>query len=302
MDRNKQSKIILFSTATLVIILLLLFSNFAKHKPSNSMLKDNFWASKTINNPINDIVYIGDSRVYRGINPKVIQAVFNNTLVGFNFGFSSAGLSPNFIIEGVKKLNPKGKKILMVGVSANSFYSESLQNEHFNEILNTPKKDLWVKKHIYPYISGLCSYSLSDVINVGSRKSYYENFNFESGFVSSCKFPIDTNSALKSYENHLKTDHIDTANIGELLTTFEKLKTQGYKIIFTRVPASFSMFQLEDKFSQSIIKIFEEKTKALGYKWIEHRPTQKTYDGSHLIDKYSIQYSKDIAQALKILK
>ena len=58
--------------------------------PSSPMMRDSFWAHKVNLVDKFDIVYTGDSRVYRGIDPETVESVVG--LKGFNYGFSSADL------------------------------------------------------------------------------------------------------------------------------------------------------------------------------------------------------------------
>jgi hypothetical protein len=298
-NKNQQAKIIISGILVLVILGIVFWINFIPKLSSNKMKKEIFWASKLIKNPTYDIVIIGDSRVYRGINPTIIETQLNNQYKCFNNAFSSAGLDSFYINQAIEKLNPNGKKVLLIGVSVNSFYPQALKNEHLRELMAESPKNLWVKKHIYPYLTDFSAYSFSDFLGFKTGKQYFETFNPQNGFVLSCNFPIDTNIAISPYEKYFNTHQLDTHAVQNFIKQLKILKNKNYTIVLMRLPASYTMFQIEDKASNNLIHQLKESTQNFGIQWIETEPTKYTYDGSHLIDKTTNQFSQAIGIQLK---
>jgi hypothetical protein len=298
-NKNHQAKIVILGILVMVIIGIVLWINFMPKLSSNKMKKEIFWSSKLIKNPTYDIVIIGDSRAYRGINPTIIETQLNNQFKCFNYAFSSAGLDSFYINQAIEKLNPNGKKVLLIGVSVNSFYPQALKNEHLKELMAESPKNLWVKKHVYGYITDFSAYSFSDFLGFKTGKQYYENFNPQNGFVMSCNFPIDTNAAISSYQKYFNSHQLDTIAVKNFIEQLKTLKNKKFTLVLMRIPASYSMFQIEDKASNDLINQLKQSTQSFGVQWLETEPTKHTYDGSHLIDKTTNQFSQKIGIQLK---
>lgn len=300
-NKNHNAKIILIGMIISVFLGLISWIQLMPKLSSNKMEKEIFWTSKLINNPVFDILIIGDSRVYRGLNPSVIESQLNNQYKCFNYGFSSVGLDSFYLMNAIKKLNPNGKKALLIGVSVNSFYPQALKNEHLKELLKESKNNAWVKKHVYTYLTDFSAYTFSDFLGFKTGKQYFENFNINTGFVWSCNFPIDTNLAVKTYQNYFKTHQLDTFAVQNFVKQIQNLKNQQFKIILMRIPASYSMFQIEDKASNFLIKRLRKETQNIDIQWIETESSKYTYDGSHLIDKTTNKLSQDVGIQLKTI-
>ncbi|MDP2175895.1 MAG: hypothetical protein Q8K70_08305 [Bacteroidota bacterium] len=300
-NKNHNAKIILSGIIVLVVFGVFFWIQLMPKLSSNKMIKEIFWTSKLINNPVYDVLILGDSRVYRGLNPSVIETQLDNQYQCFNYGFSSVGLDSFYLNNAIKKLNPNGKKTLLIGVSVNSFYPQALKNEHLRELSSESPKNMWVKKHIYPYLTDFSAYSFSDFLGFKTGKQYFETFNINSGFVWSCNFPIDTNSAVYTYQNYFKAHQIDTFAVKNFVQQLQILKNQQFKIVLMRIPASYSMFQIEDKASGFLINQLKQQAQNLGIHWIESTPSSFTYDGSHLIDKATNKLSQDVGIQLKTI-
>jgi hypothetical protein len=133
---------------------------------------------------------------------------------------------------------------------------------------------------------------------LGSSNNYYEFFKPQSGFVYSCKFPIDTNAAIQPYQEYFERTQWSINAVDLFLNKLEQMKMQGYQIVLLRVPASYSMWEMERKYSEEMLSKIELKTIQLGMPWIQTSPSLYTYDGSHLIDKFTNQFSQYVAQEL----
>jgi hypothetical protein len=294
----KQAFNTIFGIVLVFILGLTLLVWGGPHQASNKMMSEAFWANKLVNAPVYDIVVVGDSRVYRGINPQIIEQQFKSKVRCFNFGFSSAGLDTILLNEACKKLKSSGMKTLLIGVSVNSFYPHALKNQHFKEWQHKPKKELWIKRHLYPHLSQLSPYALSDLYHLGTNNQYFEFFKPQSGFVYSCKLPIDTNSAIQPYRQYFERTQCSDLAVNLFMNKLAQMKLQGYNIVLLRVPASYTMWNMEDEFSGNVINELELKTSQLGINWIQTTPSKHTYDGSHLIDKSTNQFSQYVAKEL----
>ena len=98
------------------------------HADQNKTPDKFFWYKKTFAPNDQDILLVGDSRVYRGLSPAAMAAVLKGSKI-LNFGYSSAGFEPFFLDAAVKKLSAKGKRILVLGVTPHSLTAIAAQNK-----------------------------------------------------------------------------------------------------------------------------------------------------------------------------
>jgi hypothetical protein len=146
----------------------------------------------------------------------------------------------------------------------NSFYPHALKNQHFKEWQHKPKKELWIKRHLYPHLSQLSPYALSDLYHFGSNNQYYEFFKSQSGFVYSCKFPIDTNAAIQPYRQYFERTQCSDLAVNLFMNKLSQMKLQGYNLVLFRVPASYTMWNMEDEFTVDLINSIKLQAKQMG--------------------------------------
>ena len=267
------------------------------------MLKESFWANKVTADSIYDLVAVGDSRVYRGIDPEEIEAQYfkikGSKIDAFNFGFSSAGLEPYILEKAKVLLSQGGKKILLIGISPNSFIESSQENGHLKKVESQDAKDLWIKKHIYPELSVFRRYAISDFVKYKHKEFYLEKFNLKTGFVGSSKLPYDSTAAINQYTKQLKANKIDTFAVRVFLETLQVLKSEGIRIVAIRIPTTLRMQILEDKLTDNFCQDLFNKIEAEGIECISvHDSEIHSYDASHLDEKSAKRLSLKIADLI----
>jgi hypothetical protein len=287
----------------LPVLFVLGYFALLKLNTSNSMLKESFWAHKVTADSIYDIVAVGDSRVYRGIDPEEIEAQYfklnGSKIEAFNFGFSSAGLDPYILEKSSSLLNKRGKRILIIGISPNSFIESSQENGHLRKVESQNAKDLWIKKNIYPELYAFKRYAISDFVKYKHNEFYFEKFNLNSGFVGSGKLPYDSTAAINQYSRQLKANKIDTFAVRVFLETLQKLKTEGIRIVAVRIPTTERMRTLEDKLTADFCENLFNKIEAEGIECIKvHDSNIHSYDASHLDEKSAKLLSLKIANLI----
>lgn len=270
--------------------------------PSSPMLRDAFWAGKFETDTLEDVVFIGDSRVYRGIDPQVFTRY--TKLRSRNFGFSSASPDSLLIEHAIKSLSFSGKKILVIAVSANAFMDGSVDNTHFKSVQSWSVPDKWIKQHVYPSISFFDHRSVSDIYKHFKGEAYFENYDIYSGFAASRRVPADSGSALNAYRKQFeRTHYLQTAerNFKQYVI---HLKLSGYHPVIIRVPCAQAMIELEDFATNNAIPRLMNELEEAGVSVIPYSSKNLTsYDGSHLDDTsakaYSIRLSQDILKMMK---
>ena len=299
--RAKKQAISFLIVAPALFILMYFF--LLKLNTSNNMLKESFWAHKVSADSIYDIVAVGDSRIYRGVDPEEIEAryfkLYGAKIKAMNFGFSSAGIEPYILEKARALLKHGGKRILLIGISPNSFIESSQKNGHLKKIESQDPKDLWIKKNIYPKLYLFRRYAFSDFVKYKRREFYLEKFNLNSGFVGSVKFPYDSTAGIKDYSRQLLTNKIDTFAVRVFLETLQKLKSEGVRIVAIRIPTTERMRILEDKLTSNFCQDLFIKIEAEGIECINVQDSNiHSYDGSHLDEKSAKLLSVKIANLI----
>jgi hypothetical protein len=90
---------------------------------------DRFWTQKTFKAPHYTMILLGDSRIYRGVSPKILEAQLPGTRI-LNFGYSSGGLNNLIINEARNKLSPNATPpVVVLGLSPSSLTEKSNSNK-----------------------------------------------------------------------------------------------------------------------------------------------------------------------------
>ncbi|HEY1047648.1 MAG TPA: hypothetical protein VGF79_14490 [Bacteroidia bacterium] len=301
MKSDWQAKKQLIAILIMTPIMLILFKLILPKLTSSPMMRDAFWANKVLAEPIYDAVFIGDSRVYRGLDPDVIQK--QSGLKCFNYGFSGAGLSGEFIDSAILKLKGNGRKVCVIGVTANSFMNISLKNEHLHSVLNWSKSDLLIKAKLYSKLNFFDPIHLSDVFNAIRKQAYIENYHIHNGFAASDKIPFDEFAAIDNYKKLFEQEKLKKEELYSFKAKIKDLSNQGYIVVILRVPFGKALVELEDKMSNDfVVKLLYDLGKEGYYVFKPSTYNWRSYDGSHLSSESAKQLSLELGNYLNALK
>lgn len=302
MNNNSTEKLFKTKIFTLIFCSILLFTIYKiilPKLPSSNMLNEAFWSKKVTNKNKYDIVFIGDSRIYRGISPREIELELKGLKI-YNFGFSSAGIDSLILDKGINLLNEDGKKQVYLGISVNSFLKESLMNEHLKSWIKKDEKDLWIKSNIYEKLSLFDSYKISDFFKIIQKDLYYEKFDLEKGFVFSNRTKVGDKLAIEAYENHFKKEFFDTTQVNLVMKEIVKFQQKGIGFKAIVMPISKGLSDAEDKYFGKEKLWLYSKFKSFGVEIIEFNYQEyQTFDGSHLKGESAIILSENLAKSIK---
>ena len=273
--------------------------------PSSSMESGLFWTNKVYPNRTFDVVFIGDSHIYRGIDPKTVEGALASfdSLSVFNFGFSSAALDTSFVDAAIDLLNPKSKQpILVLGVNPSSVTDENMVNRHYNQEKNRPVSELLQRRYLNPYFSYFDPTSPAILRNTyqGKKEGYFQEHHLN-GWVASNKYPKDVWKDYWMMERSYLTAKIDTAAIQRLLQRIRKWKAQGIEVIAFRPPAVEHFEKVLNDKSHYPEQAVIAQLKAVGCHWIEveNRYSYETYDGSHLDEASAVRLSAYLGRKIR---
>jgi len=298
MGRHSDIIVTLLIASVLIVVL-----SFVLPKNKEKYLHDRFWTQKTFAPAKYQVVVLGDSRVYRGISPEVMEMNLPGMKV-LNFAYSNGGLNPVMFKAAEEKLSEKSqKKIIVLGISPNCITAFSQKNEQFQQERTRPREDIFERLYLNGILyqfSATTPEGIRDLLKKKPSTSYYRNEYYSNGYVESEKFPVDTMESISSYTQDFTNYKVKLQYIERLAWQVNDWSSRGICVIGFRPPASTPMRTLEDSMGLYNETIISARFREAGGHWIELKANRyKTYDGSHLDRKSAIMLSNDLALEIK---
>jgi hypothetical protein len=298
MERKPNIWITLAMAATLVTALSFVFP-----KNAEKYLGELFWTRKTFAPPKYNVVIMGDSRVYRGVSPEIIESYLPEMKV-LNFAYSNGGLNPTMFDAAQEKLvKNNGPKVIILGISANAITDYSAGNQQYLQELNRPREEIFERIYFNPvqyWFSATSPEKLKKHFSKVEETSYYRNTYFMDGYVESDKFPQDTMDAMQYYVDDYKNYKVTPEKLEALFNQVKKWTGAGITVVGFVPPISQPLRNLEDSlglFNDEAIKAGFEK--ASGH-WVDLNPSNfKTYDGSHVTVESAQRISHIIGEEIE---
>ena len=266
---------------------------------TNKEQLDSFWSNKTHASNSFDILACGDSRIYRGVSSDVINPNRKN-LAFLNLGYSSAGLSDDYLKFVLSKFKPRSKnKILIVGITPHSLTFEAFKNEG----LKSQEKINYFNQFRFKYFSFLLKYvvpfKFSEILKF-KKVNYVQRYESD-GWVASTKIEQDSTFALNSYKKTFNKYGVHHKEMVSFLESINRIANSGIHVIAFRPPSTLQMEILEDSISGFDENFIKENLDS-SVIWMDFNNADFiSYDGSHLTEKSAIKFSKKIMQEIEII-
>jgi len=295
-----KHKIIFFLPMAIVIgvVLKLVFPT-----PNlNDSYRDYCWIKKTHSTEQFNVLAIGDSRIYRAVNPLFLVGD-NSGMNAVNLGFSSAGYSDEYLSFVSGRIKEDDKSVVLCGITPYSFTPEALKNEHYHSFFDKDKKEVDKILFLSAYLEDFPRYSPAEIWDYYSEipvTYLYHNSFKENGWVESYKIPFDSTSGLKSYRKTFVDNTCDTKAVQNYYDWVKKMSSNDLTIVGFRPPSTLAMEHLEDSLSGFNYSSFIEGFENNGGVWLEFsRSDYVSYDGSHLHYKSANRFTKHLAQEIE---
>jgi len=284
----------------LLSAVLLVLSGFLLPKPdTNKIIYERYWAYKTHRKDKHDIVIVGDSRAYRGVSPIAMNDILPDYRI-FNFGYSSGRLTKEMYRQAEKRLDVKGKRIVVLAVAPNTLTKHPNENNHINSQLLLPKEEIYQRIYFAPFLQFFTAVKPEDFTRKKKKKEEYIEEYHDDGWVESYIIPEDTTKALSSYKKWFTKVDVSPKLVGDLIKQTRIWSEKDIMVFAYRPPSSFTMENMEDSLSNFKQDEFIVEFENAGGKWIETNTTDyHSYDGSHLHKDSAIKLSKYIAREIK---
>jgi hypothetical protein len=271
-----------------LILAAILVGGFSFITPKNEekYKSGHFWSHKTFAPAKFDIVILGDSRVYRGVSPEKMKEILPGAEI-LNFAYSNGSLNPVIFNAAEEKLSQnRNKKIIVLGISANTVTGFSQGNEQYFQELTRPKEEVLERLYLNPVLYWFSATSPENLKNLFLQKkdsSFYTNKYFLNGYVASEKFPVDTTEAIPYYEDDFSKFKVEGRYLQPLMEQVAAWSQKGILVVAFRPPVSLSMQNLEDSVGMYNEELIKSGIQNSGGFWVDlNFSDYKTYDGSHL--------------------
>ena len=271
---------------------------------------ENFWMNKVKSSKQFDMVFIGDSRCYRGIQPAVFEKELG--LTAFNAGLSSGGhnmeiynhISNNILSE------PKGgggTRIIVLSVSPYSMSEEARSNKHFKSLLKTSKlADSKIGSILFQK-------NIKKRLKRAKKKFIAKEIFHKNGWCQTFEYasePLQTDG-LNIYNATYKNTTFSPQSLRDIIEYPQSLRDiieytkQCIKdniIIFAFTPPTTpAMKALENEKSGCDMHAVKSAFQKAGGIWldIENENVYNAYDSSHLSSEQAIMLSQYLSRKIK---
>lgn len=290
----KNAPIFRFSLMLLFAIIGVLVIGFMRPEPISSPIqKDKFWATKVHAKEKYNVIIMGDSRVYRGIDPRSMSESLDGLKV-LNFGFSSGGHNPLIFKEVEKRLDHSTKrKAIVMALTPYSLTDKAQENGHFIQEKERDNNDILMRRYVKPALNFFDPIKPTDIIYAKDTiKGYHEKFRRD-GWVESKKIPFNNKAALKVYVKDFKGNRINPRVVEQILSQIKKWTSQGISVFAFRMPTTRAMESLENNLSGYVEEDLKAAFEKAGGHWLtyENKYGYQSYDGSHLDGEAAKEFS-----------
>lgn len=271
-------------------------------KPISSTIdKEKFWADKVHSKKTYNVIFEGDSRFYRGVDPKSVSKELSGKDV-LNFGFSSGGHN-KIIFEAVNKRLSKSDetKVVVLGLTPYSLTPKAQENMHYLQEAQRPRDEVFRRRVLTPFLRFFDPVRPTEFIMLTDTVTgYHEKFRPD-GWVESNKIPYNPEAALPGYVNDFKENIVSEKVIKEMLNQVEIWIKSDILVFGLRMPTTLKMEELENRLSGYRESDLKERFVNIGGYWIDlpDRDAYSSYDGSHLIDTSAMDFSKYVGQQIQ---
>ncbi|MBC7465805.1 MAG: hypothetical protein H7256_07420 [Bdellovibrio sp.] len=297
MKKTITAAIFIFST----LIIYCVGMRFGNSRDPLVQEEKQFWIEKFLGDTKYPCLIVGDSRVYRGLDPAIFSKNLDTEC--FNLGFDSSGFGPDFFDLIDKRLSVSSPRRLIIAVSPHSMTERGAENNQLVEYVKMSAAEIRQLKNptfsddLFPKIS------IDHMTSPFSKKEEKGPILIQkyqtNGFAPAHQERNDPTQALASYESLFK-DHIFSDRVER--TLLEKLRSyhqKGIAVYVLRLPLSQELMQLENRLSGFDEIDFKKKLLETNAQWIDLPPTGfETFDGSHLTGESAELISEKVSQSI----
>jgi hypothetical protein len=265
-----------------------------------------FWMEKLDWGPSSDVVVVGDSRTYRGVDPSSFAGTHPRGCV--NFGFSSATLSPEFLSKAAAALAPDGDRILIIGLTAASLRAPLPNRDGFVAAgieygrLHMP---LRLARAIEEWELMVAPFAIDrgfgDSVQAAraTADEYSQRFH-PNGWVESDRAVDDpVGAGLAVVRRDFERSPHSPRAVDELVSAVRRLSVGGTRVFVFRPWVPDAVSSEEDRIGGLDWSAVRTRLQSAGARWVDIRvPGLRSYDGTHLDGPSARRVSAELSRSI----
>ena len=245
-----------------------------------------FFLDKLTHSQKHDVLLLGDSRIYVGLNPSAFESALPGKSC-YNYGFSALGFSDDYFIQADLLLKkPARGSTIVLGIDATSLIEHSVRYNAFEdvrELSSLESMQLRLFQHIWM-----------------GRDPIRRQHEFRSnGWVPVQPVPFEPTEDLKLYQTAYQNQMCSEVILQTICKWIQKWHAENVTVLALRMPTTNSVFRVEcERLGYHPEHVKSELEKA-GAVWLDLPNTDtESYDGSHLGALAAERISKVVANQL----
>lgn len=305
-----------WSLGTLVALLVAVLA-FAwyRNDPQFANAPPWYWQMKLAWGADADLVIVGDSTVYRGLNPQILEDRGAATKA-VNFGFSSAALSGEYLFDAATKLDPDSKRRYMVVGVTHWALTPNARKANGNGYVDAQVEDskrrssvVWmmvcdvVFARLLPVQIDLlfASSPSGDHLARATEDNYIQVFNLD-GWVNSDFVVPDPHRGIENRRRSLTSlNGVETELVEEARNALQLLQDRdGVQVVLVPMHSSTAVDELSAELSGIALTDLARAVCPSRGVIFNFQPTEaESYDGIHLNGSGASRVSRDLADFLR---
>ena len=258
-----------------------------------------FWMNKAKPTKKFDMVFVGDSRCYRGIDPAVFEKELG--LQAFNAGFSSGGHNAeiyNHISNNLLSESRRNNRMIVLAITPYSMSDEARGNQQLQALLNKKESahqkytDILFKKKI-----------ISRLKKVSKKKTFVREIYHANGWCETLKNISEKSQkrGLDIYNAIYIKNSFSRKSFDELTEYTNRWMKDDIRVFAFVPPTTPDMKKLEETKSGCDMHIVKAAFEKAGGVWIDIEDEHKysAYDSSHLSGDQAVVLSKYLSRKIR---
>jgi len=265
-----------------------------------------YWINKTFSREKSDVLFAGDSRIYRGISPEVFEHESPGRSA-FNLGYSSNGFHPDYLDFVKSRLDTTASQpVIVLGISSTNFSRRESKSEHYHrERFDRKREEVVIYMYFYDYLKTFTPMDLSIVLGIRTVNPFKDNYKsiyHMDGWCESYWETPDSTYTLKYFQDIPENSRLDSANLEILLNRVREWTDEGIVVFAYRSPSTYAIRQVEDSISGLSYPPFIHEMEDRGAHWIDvDRSRYESYDGNHLERESARKLTADLAHEINLV-
>lgn len=261
-----------------------------------------FWARKMLWGPEFDVVLAGDSRTNRGLSPAAMETQLPGYRIA-NFAFMQVAMNREYLGEVERRLDPQGRRIVVLGVTTVSLTPKAASDSKFIEMKRKHAVELQQEvgleelfKYFRPFDWAAINRPLYQ--RQGSKTTIY----YPDGWKAIVETRMDPQRRVETGKKFYSDNWISEEIIDELIETVEEWTAKGITVFGLRPPTVVDLYDVENEMSGFNEEEFIKRFRKAGGVWLHFQHGLYTsYDGSHLQAPAARKLSRQLAREIALV-